>query len=333
MFKKYLSTILWYIGVGFISGAVSHGFFTWTRSLLMAGLWIILFVIHQYLDDNQKKDYKEIIVYGLLFSLAVGMVSWGLQHFLDSPTRSIWIIPVWFVLSYVIYGLHVKNTNWQKNSIIALGWGFILFALSIAAYYMLPQSLYSPLSWHHGEENINDHACVGNECKKDMSHMNWMGWHEDMAHTSDGTHHNHSVESEEMFLIDMIPHHQEAIDSAKIMLARSENADVKKLAENIIRTQSEEITMMTQWLKTRYPTTTKKSTYTPMMSNLNLVSWKALDELFLKDMILHHEWAVKMAQSVLALPHRVETMNLANGIIKAQNEEIKLMNSLLENSQ
>ena len=52
------------------------------------------------------------------------------------------------------------------------------------------------------------------------------------------------VTSEEQFLRDMIPHHQEAIDTSKEIVARGVNEDEKKLAQNIIDAQTKEITMM-----------------------------------------------------------------------------------------
>jgi uncharacterized protein (DUF305 family) len=47
----------------------------------------------------------------------------------------------------------------------------------------------------------------------------------------------------------MIPHHQGAIDMAKIVLAFGKNAEVKKLAEDVIKAQEGEIAMMREWLK------------------------------------------------------------------------------------
>ncbi len=47
---------------------------------------------------------------------------------------------------------------------------------------------------------------------------------------------------------------------------------------------------------------------------------------FLKEMKLHHEAAVLMAQQVLTLPNiRAEVKVLAKNIISAQNTEIKMM--------
>lgn len=50
--------------------------------------------------------------------------------------------------------------------------------------------------------------------------------------------------SEEEFIVNMLPHHQEAIDTAMIIIATTENAELKKIAQAIIDGQTTEITTM-----------------------------------------------------------------------------------------
>ncbi len=53
------------------------------------------------------------------------------------------------------------------------------------------------------------------------------------------------------FIRGMIPHHQGAIDMAKVVLAHGKDTQTRKLAQDIIAAQEKEIAMMQDWLKKR----------------------------------------------------------------------------------
>jgi uncharacterized protein (DUF305 family) len=64
-----------------------------------------------------------------------------------------------------------------------------------------------------------------------------------------------------------------------------------------------------------------------MNANLEGKSGDAFDEAFLKEMIVHHQGAVSMAELALTNAKHMELRELAQAIITAQEEEIAQMKS------
>jgi uncharacterized protein (DUF305 family) len=142
------------------------------------------------------------------------------------------------------------------------------------------------------------------------------------------------VADEFNFLAGMIPHHQEAIDSATLLLAGTERPELRVLAEEIIRTQTAEIAVLRELLATNYPGRSADAeavalAYQPMMRDLSGLSGAALDQAFLQDMIHHHMMAVMMSRQVLAVDSAPQTRELALSIIGDQTREIAQMQSWL----
>ena len=140
------------------------------------------------------------------------------------------------------------------------------------------------------------------------------------------------VKSEREFIEGMIPHHQEAVDTAKEVITRGGTTpEIKKLVEGIIVAQEKEISMMKGWYQTWYgqPYKTKTDAYEPMMRDLSSLSGVALDKVFLEDMIMHHMGAIMMAHSVEPYIEHQEISDLTDAIVETQMTEIQLMRQLL----
>jgi len=150
------------------------------------------------------------------------------------------------------------------------------------------------------------------------------------AHAAPG-HGDHAVTSEAEFIAAMIPHHQEAVDSAAALLAITERDEVRELAEAIVETQAIEIAMLEGWLAEWYPRQGAVD-YEPMMRPFVGLRPAEADQVFVADMIHHHEGAITMAESYLQLrgAKRPEVVALAEAIIRTQRAEIAVLEVLLQ---
>jgi len=76
-----------------------------------------------------------------------------------------------------------------------------------------------------------------------------LAFHAINAKMHDGMDITFSGNADADFVKGMIPHHQGAVDMAKTVLAFGKDAEVKKLAEEVIKAQETEIAWMKEWLK------------------------------------------------------------------------------------
>lgn len=141
------------------------------------------------------------------------------------------------------------------------------------------------------------------------------------------------VESERSFIEHMIPHHQEAIDTASEVLERGATTPaIEKLMQKIITAQTSEIASMQEWYVAWYGESHQNTImYEPMMGELTNLSGAALDQAFLEDMIMHHMGAIMMARSVQPHIEHAELAELTQSIVSTQSAEIQEMRQLLAN--
>jgi len=151
--------------------------------------------------------------------------------------------------------------------------------------------------------------------------------------TNQGDHSTHvaAITSERAFLEHMIPHHEEAVVVAELVLQKETSfRPLSELAQDIVTGQTAEINQMKSWYQTWYSAPYEDvGVYAPMMRPLEELSGNEFNRVFLEDMILHHEAAVATAEAVLKLSISTETEGLARGIIVDQKAEIKKMRELL----
>ncbi len=169
-----------------------------------------------------------------------------------------------------------------------------------------------------------------------------MGYRNSMMGSGNTTLVNHMAGSiDSHFIEQMIPHHADAIAMATIALDKAQHPEIKQLAQDIKRSQTEEIQKMKTWYKTWYSkdvpsglSDTGRGMGVGMMQGGmmgdatdmdKLKTSSTFDKSFIEEMIPHHQTAVMMAQMLQSSTDRPEMKQLATDIIDAQTKEINQM--------
>jgi uncharacterized protein (DUF305 family) len=140
-----------------------------------------------------------------------------------------------------------------------------------------------------------------------------------------------TVDSEEAFIAGMIPHHQEAVESARAVLETTQRPEVRELAQDVIDTQTEEIATLEGWLAQWYPDAAEAD-YASMMTDPAGLNPDEADRAFLEGMIMHHQGAIDMARSYLDadFEKQAEVVEMAEAIVTVQDGEIEQMQGWLD---
>jgi len=148
------------------------------------------------------------------------------------------------------------------------------------------------------------------------------------------------------FAAEMVPHHESAIDMAKLAQARAQHEQIKTLSNNIIRSQSAEIKQL-QDGNDRVGSSSEAMQQDSGMHRgaggsetlglsaqqmgmdhdlARLRSAQPFDREFIDMMVPHHQGAIRMARVELAKGQDPQLKTLARQIISAQTQEIEQMN-------
>lgn len=151
----------------------------------------------------------------------------------------------------------------------------------------------------------------------------------DMKHMGHDDH-AAAIKDDKTFLEGMIPHHEEAVTSSQELLNVATTSQVRTLAQAIITAQEKEIADMKAWYKKWYGIDYKDNgSYKPMMTSVKGLSAKDAEAAYLRDMMMHHQAAIAMAQKVVPIAVHPELKTLGEDIIKTQKAEITTMQGLL----
>ncbi|MFC8278081.1 DUF305 domain-containing protein [Streptomyces sp. NPDC057271] len=144
----------------------------------------------------------------------------------------------------------------------------------------------------------------------------------------------------------MIPHHQQALEMAKLADGRAEDAGVKRIVADVEKAQDPEIRTMRSWLKAwGKPESAGQSGHggghgsghamAGMMSEqdmkeLESLRGKAFDRRFAELMIAHHEGAVEMAKTEQKDGRDATAKKLAGDVVRTQSAEIAELRKILD---
>jgi len=150
------------------------------------------------------------------------------------------------------------------------------------------------------------------------------------------------------FAQSMIPHHEQAVQMAKMATSHPSTSEVKNLADKIEAAQGPEITTMKGWL-TDWGKDDSSGSMGGMdhgsdsggmngmpgmmsdsdMSRLDAATGAAFDQMFLTMMTDHHAGAIEMAKTEQSQGKNADAIALAKQIEAAQTAEITEMKKLL----
>lgn len=151
-------------------------------------------------------------------------------------------------------------------------------------------------------------------------------------------------ESDVEFVQGMIPHHEQAVQMAdmvvgSMVVAGEVSAELAALADQVRAAQQPEIDLMLSWLagwgleRDPHAGHMMGSEHGMMseddMAGLGAANGAEFERMWLGMMIKHHEGAVAMAKDVLAAGSDPRVAALAEAVMEAQTAEITLMRQML----
>jgi uncharacterized protein (DUF305 family) len=147
----------------------------------------------------------------------------------------------------------------------------------------------------------------------------------------------------------MIGHHAQAVEMTDLVNSRTASDAIRKLAQRIQVSQTDEIKMMERWLSARGEEVPSAHAHHAMgatlmpgmltreeMDHLSAAKGRVFDRLFLEGMIKHHEGALVMVKELFSVPGAGQDSDIfafASDVDADQRAEIDRMRSMLKEYQ
>jgi uncharacterized protein (DUF305 family) len=291
---RFASTLSLFLGTGFISGAIVHsaGVFAWYEFFLFC-IGILLFTLGAYQQIRQGLittvlPLPKFLGMTALLSVGIGILSGGIQHFLDTPQFATWMIALGLPIGGIMYlareQLSLSRAQWTKVIVgyVAAGAALGILLLPVANFIApshghtvaSEQEFLRAMVPHHREavtssadiltrsENkaITDFARTVIEVQSfeiatmQSWHKTWFNEELTSARYRPMMPNLSSIErgpaAEQAYLRGMIAHHEAAVTMAKSVKDLQPRPELLGLADGIIATQQDEIGQLQALLKT-----------------------------------------------------------------------------------
>jgi uncharacterized protein (DUF305 family) len=219
------------------------------------------------------------------------------DHKLDSSDKSL-----------MFFNPH-RATNYSNTPKIFLGLLVVMLIIVIVSAILLASWAFLQNSIHSSGSNSSQNSVMStNQTNTTM-----------MLASSQTT----GIGDAKTYMEVMVPNLQEAVDTSIVILGRTQNQDLKNIAQKIIEIDTSQISQMKIWYKSWYnsdfPTTV--SNFQPTISSLSQYSGTDLDSAYSGFMWSHSQDIVQLSKnSTVATP--TELKDMIQTIINTQNDQI-----------
>lgn len=143
------------------------------------------------------------------------------------------------------------------------------------------------------------------------------------------------------FIVQMVPHHRAAIQMSNNILRFTENSAVRRIAQRIIEGQTQGISQMEEALSICNQLTNPQMDLRLYQRRMDLIyremyakmgctpESNALAAIFMREMIPHHQGAIRMAENALKYDICTELVPILRSIITQQRQGVAQMRGLL----
>lgn len=157
LFLPYLVYIGLFIGTGFLSGSIVHYPMNPARFTVIGIIGALIFTTSSTVNEKyfnkqnfQKEGLLKIIIFSLILSLGIGMISGAVQHFDEEPLYASYLIPLGLLVSLIGYILK-NDIRFSVKKFAVLG-TVLLIALAVLGFSL--RSLAHEIGPSHSHEEV-----------------------------------------------------------------------------------------------------------------------------------------------------------------------------------